>query len=396
MVESMPKSFTRLVSTAEELSVELSKAKFSGDEWVAVDAERASGFKYQQRAYLVQLGFENGDIWLIDPLLFDEEGGEAALTNLRSAMPGNWILHSSTQDFPCLFDLNLRPTRIFDTELAAKLLGLPRVGLASLLEDLLGVSLAKEHSASDWSLRPLSESMLAYAAADVQHLHALRAELVGQLGEAGRESWAGEEFNHLLEFSPKPRDQTKWKKLSGLQKVRDPKVLRIAKALWHVREDFASQIDMSPGRVLPDRSIVAAALAQPTSKSILASISEFKGRYSRSKLDMWWDAIVSSDNQELEPPDRSSDFIPHHRSWERKHPEAHERYLRVRPKIAEIAAGLQIAPEVLVSPEAIRSLCFRPPADEPELNARLNFTKVRTWQRSQILRSLETEFFGTS
>lgn len=392
----MTKSDFKLLSTAKDLTDELANSSFSGEEWVAIDAERASGFKYRQRAYLLQLGFENGDTWLVDPLMFDSEAGRVALDNLRSTMPKSWILHSATQDFPCLFDLDLRPNKVFDTELAAKLLGLPRVGLASLLSEFLDISLAKEHSASDWSIRPLPESMLEYAAADVHHLHALMTVLESQLEESSRTIWASEEFAHLITFTPKPTDESKWKKLSGLQKIKDPRILRMAKALWVAREEFAREIDMSPGRVLPDRSILAAAVAQPTSKSKLAAVAEFKGRFSRSKLDLWWGALETSETIQLETQIRDSDFIPHHRTWERKHPEAHERYLRVRPRIAEVAESLKIAPEVLVTPEAIRAICFAPPSDPSGLLDTLERYRVRPWQRSLAYEAIESEIFPTS
>ena len=143
---------------------------------VAVDAERASGIRYGQRAMLVQLKREGAGIWLVDPEALD------GLAPLQEALAGvEWILHAASQDLPCLAEQGLRPDRLFDTELAARVVGLPRVGLAAVLEELLGVTLAKEHSAADWSVRPLPEAMLTYAALDVELLVPLREALIARL-----------------------------------------------------------------------------------------------------------------------------------------------------------------------------------------------------------------------
>ena len=113
---------------------------------VAIDAERASGYRYSNRAYLIQLRREGSGTWLVDPIAFD------SLTPLAVALEGTeWILHAATQDLPCLTDLDLRPSSLFDTELAGRLLGYPRVGLATLVETVLGQRMKKEHSAVDWS-----------------------------------------------------------------------------------------------------------------------------------------------------------------------------------------------------------------------------------------------------
>ena len=141
----------------------------AGEGPVAIDAERASGYRYGQRAYLVQVRREGAGTWLIDPV------GCPDLTPLDEAIgAAEWILHAATQDLACLAEVGLRPRQLFDTELAARILGLPRVGLAAVVEHYLGLSLAKEHSAVDWSTRPLPEPWLRYAALDVEVLDELR------------------------------------------------------------------------------------------------------------------------------------------------------------------------------------------------------------------------------
>ena len=168
---------------------------------VAIDAERASGYRYGQRAYLVQLRREGSGTWLIDPVAVPD------LTPIGEALgDAQWILHAATQDLPCLTEVGLRPQSLFDTELGGRLVGLPRVGLGAMVEHYLGLSLAKEHSAVDWSVRPLPEPWLLYAALDVEVLGDLRDAVASDLESQGKSGWAAEEFEHLLSFAgPHPR-----------------------------------------------------------------------------------------------------------------------------------------------------------------------------------------------
>lgn len=386
MDESLPKagSFI-LIDSAQDLVEKVSGSKAARHEWVAVDAERASGFRYYQRAYLIQFHFESDQTWLVDPLIFDEDRlGKIALEALIALLPERWILHASTQDFPCLFELGLRPREVFDTEVAAKLLGLPKVGLASLLLEMQGIELAKEHSAADWSIRPLTKSMLGYAALDVQHLHALKQTLETKLREVNRFEWAVQEFQHLLKFIPKPFDELKWLKLPGVQQERDLVVSKIAKSLWMTRETLAEGLDISPGRILPDRSIAAAAISKPATKHELISNPEFSGRMARSKLDLWWRAIQSSEDLEVETRTKEG-RIPNHRSWDRRFPEAHARYGTLRPLILSTAEDLSMMPEVLVSPDAIRAIAFEDVSSEERILEILNDYGVRLWQKELVL-----------
>src|SRR6516225_5143332 len=128
-------------------------AKGSGP--FAVDAERASGFRYTNRAYLVQIRRAGAGTVLIDPV----SHGADPLTALRpvaEVLAGDeWILHSADQDLPCLAEVGMRPAALYDTELAGRLAGFDRVNLATMVERLLGLGLAKGHGAADWSKRPL-------------------------------------------------------------------------------------------------------------------------------------------------------------------------------------------------------------------------------------------------
>ncbi len=146
-----------IVSTSDALHQTIAALR-GGTGPVAVDAERAHGFRYSQRAYLIQLRRAGSGTHLIDPIAF---GQPADLSQLgRAISDAEWVIHAASQDLPCLHEVGLVPTMLFDTELAARLLGYPRVALGTMVEELMGVRLLKEHSASDWSRRPLPEEWL--------------------------------------------------------------------------------------------------------------------------------------------------------------------------------------------------------------------------------------------
>src|SRR5579863_1866182 len=164
-----------LISTDEALAEATDRLR-AGTGPVAVDAERASGFRYGHRAFLVQFRRRGAGTVLIDPIACpDLSAIDAILADAEA------VLHAASQDLPCLADLGYRPRRLFDTELAGRLLGYPRVGLGPLVETVLGLALEKGHAAADWSTRPLPEDWLRYAALDVEVLVDLRDALAAQL-----------------------------------------------------------------------------------------------------------------------------------------------------------------------------------------------------------------------
>ncbi|MBO0847685.1 MAG: HRDC domain-containing protein, partial [Nocardioides sp.] len=228
---------------------------------VAIDAERASGYRYSSRAYLVQLRREGAGTFLVDPIGFD------SLAPVQEALDGaEWILHAATQDLPCLSEIGLAPASLFDTELAGRLLGYPRVGLATLVETLLGYRMKKEHSAADWSTRPLPRPWQEYAALDVEVLVELRNVLADELRKAGKEEWARQEFEALRSFTPTVRSEP-WRRTSGLHRVHGRRLLCAVRELWVTRDAIARSRDVSPGRIIGDGAIVAAALAMPASRA---------------------------------------------------------------------------------------------------------------------------------
>ncbi|HEX7835551.1 MAG TPA: HRDC domain-containing protein, partial [Pseudolysinimonas sp.] len=296
---------------------------------IAVDAERASGFRYSQRAYLIQVFRRDSGVFLFDPPAI---GGD--FSELAAVMAGEeWILHAASQDLACLREVGLDPERIFDTELGARLAGLPRVGLGAVVEELLGIHLAKEHSAADWSTRPLPQSWLVYAALDVELLPELRDKVGELLDAAGKTDIARQEFDAVLERETAVRVDP-WRRLSGIHGLRQIRNLAVARELWTARDDYAREIDTAPGRLMPDGSIIAAARALPPTKRDLAAIKEFTGRASRSQLDRWFEAIqrgmATDDLPELRP---HTDTLPPPRVWVEKNPEADGRFKRARADV---------------------------------------------------------------
>lgn len=379
-----PRSKYHLVTNPKELAVAIEQL-VSTPGPVAVDAERASGFKYSQRAYLVQIKTEQSDIFLIDPTTDSSLVDSHEFSRLREFLADReWILHAATQDIPCLEELGLHPKAIFDTELAGRLTGQPRVGLGSLVESLLQIGLAKEHSAADWSTRPLPESWLNYAALDVELLHELRTSLQVLLENQGKSEWADQEFENLLSFRPKPTKQDRWRGISGLTKVSDQLSLEVARQLWLAREELAIKLDVSPGRLIPDASILSAAIAKPRTRPELASLRSFTGRASRSYLDLWWEALQSSLKATVLPPVRAekSEGIPNHRNWAAKYPDADRRLRHAKNALTLISENANVPLENLLTPDFLRQICFAPPEPETLENVRqalLGFG-ARRWQ----------------
>ncbi|GAB3779228.1 ribonuclease D [Nocardioides ungokensis] len=350
---------------------------------VAIDAERASGYRYSSRAYLIQLRREGAGTALVDPIAF------VSLAPLQEALEGTeWILHAATQDLPCLAEVGLRPTILFDTELAGRLLGYPRVGLATLVETLLGFRLAKEHSAVDWSTRPLPEPWLDYAALDVEVLVELRDALAAELVAAGKDDWARQEFDALRGFEPAARVDA-WRRTSGLHRVRGRRALGAVRALWETRDQIAEQRDVTPGRIIPDSAIVAAAQAMPADRGALLKTRGFHGRGAERYASRWVAAL--RDVQEMaedDLPTRSprGDGPPLPRAWAEKDPVAAKRLQLARAQMGVIAEQHGMPVENLLTPDYLRRTLWTPPRTrEPgtlldEIAAQLAAYGARSWQ----------------
>ena len=379
-----PRANVHFVTNQSELAgvvAALSSSKGS----IAIDAERASGFKYSQRAYLVQLRAAESEIFLIDPVASPEMISSKEFAALAALMKDReWILHAATQDLPCLNEIGLYPGAIFDTELAGRLAGQPRVGLGALTESLLQFRLAKEHSAADWSTRPLPEAWLNYAALDVDVLHELKAEVEKLLSQQGKLEWAKQEFDALLRFRPKPQKLDRWRAITGLHKVQDRTSLEIARQLWLTREALAQKMDVAPGRLIPDSSILVAATEKPKTRPELAAMKSFSGRASRSYLDTWWEAIQVAHKATVLPalkPEKT-DALPNHRNWINKFPEADRRLKYAKASLVELSEKKLVPLENLLTPELLRQVSFTPPETltVQALSEKLIQLGARPWQ----------------
>jgi ribonuclease D len=369
-----------LVTTAPALAEAVS-ALGAAEGPVAVDAERASGYRYGHRAFLVQLRRRGAGTVLIDPVTCPD------LSALDAALAGSEaVLHAASQDLPCLAELGYRPRRLFDTELAGRLLGYPRVGLGVLVETVLGFTLEKGHAAADWSTRPLPTEWLRYAALDVEVLVELRDALAAELAEQGKTEWARQEFAAVLAAEPPPPRPDPWRRTSGIHRVHTRRGMAVVRELWLERDKIARQRDLSPGRVLPDSAIVEAARALPGPQRDLTELPGFKGRGARRYASDWRRAVARARAQ-AEPnlPGTASPLPegppPAHR-WAERDPVAAQRLAAVRAAVAAIADEHSLPAENLLPPDVVRRLAWRPPEPpSPEaVGADLQDHGARPWQ----------------
>lgn len=390
-VEPRPHDHVEVIDTVEGYRDAVARLA-DGTGPFAVDAERASGFRYSQRAYLIQVYRRGAGAFLFDPPALGD------FSELAAVMAGEeWILHAASQDLACLREVGLDPTVIFDTELGARLAGLPRVGLGTVVEELLGIHLAKEHSAADWSTRPLPQSWLVYAALDVEVLPDLRDAIGALLEDAGKGDIARQEFAAVLERET-PSRQEPWRRLSGIHALRQPRNLAVARELWETRDAYAREIDSAPGRLVPDASLLAAARALPTTKRDLAAMKDFNGRASRSQLDRWWGAIerglATTDLPVSRPP---GDGMPPPRVWSDRNPEADGRLKRARAAVTAKAEELALPVENLLTPDTLRRVAWTPPVEvTPEtVAAALTGLGARPWQVEATAQLIAQAFVGS-
>lgn len=360
---------------------------------VAIDAERASGYRYGQDAYLVQLRREGSGTHLIDPV------GCPDLSELDAALVDvEWVLHAATQDIPCLADLGMRPRLLFDTELGARLAGLPRAGLSAVLEYYLGITLAKEHSAVDWSTRPLPAPWLLYAALDVELLVPLRMRMERDLAEQGKLEWAQQEFVALTAFTGPKVKIDPWRRVSGTSQLRNRRAVATLEALWTTREEIAQQRDVSPGRIVPDSTLLDLALRAPRDASAMSNprLEKSPSRQRRAQQGLrrheqaWLQAIARATHapeDELPALRVRSEGLPPPRSWPDRNPEAAARLAAAKPLLQDLSEQHDIPVENLLTPETLRRVLWQPPhdvltsgRDAPTIKSALAALGARPWQ----------------
>ena len=387
------------VTDSPEALQDAARALASGKGPVSIDAERASGFRYGQSAYLIQLRRAGSGTILIDPLATGD------LDPLARALDGpEWILHAADQDLPCLADLGLVPSALFDTELAARLLGRDRSGLGAVTEETLGLRLAKDPAAADWSIRPLPVSWLLYAALDVELLADLREALSTELMAAGKSEWAAQEFEFERTRPPRPAKVDPWRRTPRAGRaVRSRRSLAVLRELWIAREELAADLDRTPSKVLSHRALIAAAVARPTSRRKLTALKEFSSRQARQHQERWWKAVdraMSLPDSQLPPlhaplPDGE---LPQPRSWGRHHAEAARTLEVVRATVRSRANELRLPQELLLAPDSQRHLAWDlgrvhesgAPIDTATgaMAERLAALEARPWQIDQVSAAL--------
>ncbi|MDO4259908.1 MAG: HRDC domain-containing protein [Actinomycetaceae bacterium] len=371
-----------MIDSARELA-EVASRLAAGTAPIALDVERAQGYRYGSDPYLVQIRREDVGTFLID---------SHALPDLSSLAPGTddlWILHAADQDLPNLAAVGLRPATLFDTEVAARLIGLERFGLAAVCEQVMGLSLAKDHQAANWSIRPLPSDWLRYAALDVELLTEAYRHLATRLHDLGRWEWASEEFDHVIRLpAPAPKPD-RWRSLPGIGKLSSPRSLEVLRLLWFAREDLARELDIAPGRLVKNSALIQAASNPPRNRRSLLQIQDFRIPTARAHTDIWLRAITTAihtpDN--ALPPRRvptPAGTIPESRFWARNDPQAHARLQAVRAAVKKVADPLQMAPDVVLEPKVQRYLAWAPLDSglpvSVAVQRRLAETAARPWQ----------------
>jgi len=359
---------------------------------VAIDAERAQTFRYSAKAYLIQFRQDGVGTRLLDPIALAGPRQLADLSGLSDALSGcEWVLHAASQDLPCLAEVGLVPKRLFDTELAGRLLGLERVSLSPMLTHYLGVELAKAHSADDWSRRPLPQDWLTYAALDVDYLLELR-QLVGQdLDASGKTVWAEQEFEDTIaRFSTNAADPAeRWRQTKGVGRLHRPKDLAVARRLWDVRDDLASRLDIAPRRILTDADLVEAATDFGHMKpgevaGAMGSQPGFTGRLAKRQRGRWLAAVTAALREDPSdwPPRVGGRVMPPPRLWERDYPAAAKRWVLARVAVIDAAEDHAVPVENLMTVATLAEVMWPDDGDFSPDGLRAAFAKAgaRPWQ----------------
>lgn len=385
---------------------------------LAADAERASGYRYGHEDRLIQFKREDAGIILLDPIALSGRGVDWGLFN-EAVGDAVWILHDSRQDLPGFADLGLRPGRLFDTEIAARMLGLHRYGLAYVTEHYLGIALAKEHSAADWSYRPLSRDLRNYAALDVELLIELDEAMTRDLKRQGKLAWAEEEFAHALMAGLEPRRQhpTPWMRVSHITDLGgDTRALAVVKALWERRDELARHYDIAPTLLLSDAAIIEAAKRKPHNAAQFRAIRSLNERVRiqlgteqdkmferyapiqrQIKPRVWKETI----QQALDLPDaqlpqavrqqggaEAGNAPKSMRIWRQHHPQRYRLLQECRAVVNQIAEDVRIPPDMVLKPQILRNLCW---TDHPKRRDVADFLRAegaRAWQIGLLNASL--------
>ncbi len=285
----------------------------------------------------------------------------------------------------------MRPPALYDTELAGRLAGFDRVNLAAEAQRLLGVGLAKVMALRTGPTRPLPPAWLNYAALDVEVLIELRDAIAGVLAEQGKTGWAAEEFDYLRAVgeAPPTTRRDRWRRTSGIHKVRDQRGLAAVRELWTVRDEIAQRRDIAPGRILPDSAIIDAATSDPKTRDELIALPIFGGPRQRRNAARW-SAALKSAREASGPPEEAElpNGPPPPARWPKRRPEAAARLDAARAALRELSERVSVPTENLVSPDLVRRLCWDwEGADDPAtgIDEFLAAGQARGWQRELVV-----------
>lgn len=355
------------LETADQ--VELFLAALPPVRVIGLDTEGASFHRYVDRVYLLQLSTAHHSA-IIDPL---HAGPLPGLGRMLEDRAVEVVLHDADYDLRLLRqDYGWRVTNVFDTRIAAQLLGIRSFGLSALLERFFDVTLNKEHQRADWSMRPLTAGMLDYAAQDTRYLIDLRDELRTGLVERGRLAWAEEEFLRLESVGFAPEDPgTAFLRVKGARDL-SRRELAVLRELVVWREARAAALDRSTFRVIGNEALLALAREQPDAVEALGAV---KG-VPRGIVARHGEELVHAVKRAQAVPESELPRFPRAQRWERD-PDFDARVARLRTVRDAVATRLELEPGVLCSRERLESIARRKPSTLDEL---AEIPELRRWQ----------------
>ena len=340
---------------------------------LALDTEGASFHRFVDRIYLLQLSTREQSA-VIDPLPI---GTPAGLTRLVEDPAVEVVFHDADYDLRLLHqDYGWRVTNIFDTRVAAQLLGLRAFGLAALLERYFAIKLDKKHQRADWSMRPLTKDMLDYAALDTMYLLELRDHLKGELEARGRWAWAAEEFARLegTQWAPEDADGT-FLRVKGARDL-TRRELAILRELVPWRDGVARELDRSTFRVVSNDVLLEIARQAPTTRETLGAIKGMP----RGVLESRGNEVLAGVRAGQAVADADLPRFPKAPRYDRD-PEFDDKVARLKAARDAAAARLELDPGVLCSRDRIEAVVRRAPGSIDEL---LEVPGMRRWQAEEV------------
>ena len=353
--------------------VERFTSEISATREIALDTEGASFHRFVDRIYLLQLSTRQHHA-VIDPLPIGVPSGLGALLEDPSV---EVVFHDADYDLRLLQqDYGWSVRTIFDTRIAAQLLGYTAFGLAALLERFFEVKLDKKHQRADWSMRPLTEGMLDYAAQDTRHLLQLRDQLASELERMGRTAWAREEFS-LLEGT-RWQDEAPGMSYLRLKGARDlsRRELAVLRELVPWRDAVAGSLDRATFRVLGNEQLLDIARTQPRTKEALGKVKGMP----RAVLEQRGEELLAAVSRALAVPETELPKFPRAARWDRD-PEFDARVSALKTARDAAAKRLQLDPGVLCSRDRLEAVARRNPATVEEV-AEVN--ELRRWQVAEL------------